>query len=374
MSVQRRGFFIFGGLVLVTAIFCIGLPFFWLPGAGLGMGLPTISLPAEPLIHNILPSFLGSNFTNTMTSLIVVDVIILLIALTVRRAITSAAPDRFVPRGLTNGIEMIAEFWYNEARKALGNFAPRVFPLAFTVFMFLLIGNWTKLIPGFESVGFITCAEAGKSGYPLKGNGPLLEISGASLKDRAGVKPTQAAFTACEDRLAKGEPAAPEDRFNVLPFFRALATDLNFPLALAIIVFFSVEAWGVRALGLGYFFKFINVPALGNIAKKPMGVMDFVVGLVEIISELSRLISLSFRLLGNIFAGGVLLSVMTFLMAFVLPSVFMGLELFVGAIQAYVFATLTIMYASQAITAHHAEEHVEEHAHAESGAHAVAVS
>ena len=97
-----------------------------------------------------------------------------------------------------------------------------------------------------------------------------------------------------------------------------------------------------------------------------MGVMDFVVGLVDIISELSRLISLSFRLLGNVFAGGILLAVMTFMVAGVLPSLFYGLELFAGAIQAYVFAILTVMYASQAVFAHHSDdEHDSEHeAHA----------
>src|SRR5258706_8863286 len=117
----------------------------------------------------------------------------------------------------------------------------------------------------------------------------------------------------------------------------------------------------MKALGGAYFYKFVNIPALDNLAKTPRGVMDFVVGLGDIISELSRLISLSFRLLGNVFAGGVLLAVMTFLVAGVLPVAFYGLELFAGAIQAYVFAILTVMYASQAVFAHHAEEEHEEH-------------
>jgi len=100
---------------------------------------------------------------------------------------------------------------------------------------------------------------------------------------------------------------------------------------------------------------------LGNISKNPMGGMDFVVGLVEIISELSRLISLSFRLFGNIFAGGVLLVVMTFLVGGIIPSVFYFLELFAGLIQAYVFSVLTVIYASQAVTSHHEAEHEAEH-------------
>jgi F-type H+-transporting ATPase subunit a len=153
----------------------------------------------------------------------------------------------------------------------------------------------------------------------------------------------------------------------VVPFFRGTATDLNLALALAIVVFFAVEAWGVMALGPAYFFKFINIPALGNLGKKPLGAIDFLVGIIEIVSELSRLISLSFRLFGNIVAGGVLLIVMTFLAGNGIPMVFYALELFVGLIQAYVFATLTFVYASQAITAHHADdehhEHQDDHGH-----------
>ncbi|RPI92601.1 MAG: F0F1 ATP synthase subunit A, partial [Chloroflexi bacterium] len=146
----------------------------------------------------------------------------------------------------------------------------------------------------------------------------------------------------------------------VVPFFRGLSTDLNVPLALAIIVVLAVQFWGVRALGLPYFYKFINLPALGNLNKKPMGAIDFVVGLIEIISEISRLVSLTFRLFGALFAGGILLVVFTFLVAFILPVPIYVLELVIGGMQAYVFATLTIIYASQAVISHHGDEHTAE--------------
>ena len=394
MSATRRGFIIFGGLVVVTAIFCVYLPFFGLPKAGLGVGLPSISLPAEVLVPNI--PILGIPLTNSMTSMLVVDIILLLIGFTINRALASQSIDRFVPRGLTNGIEMLVEFWYNQARNVLGEHTRKVVPLALTVFFFLLFSNWASLIPGFETVGLMTCAEAGKSGYPLMSDGSsLLRVDSGDLKRRAPVKVTKADAEACEaahpNNIAPKVPstttiaeatnaaattststtaeAAPNaNLFQVVPFFRALATDLNMPLALALIVFFAVQVWGIGALGLPYFYKFINIPALGNLAKNPMGVMDFVVGLVDIISELSRLISLSFRLLGNVFAGGVLLAVMTFLVAGVLPVAFYGLELFAGLIQAYVFGILTVMYASQAVFAHHSEEH-EDHEHEAPNAH-----
>ena len=108
MSATRRGFIIFGGLVVVTAIFCVYLPFFGLPKAGLGVGLPSISLPAEVLVPSI--PILGIPLTNSMTSMLVVDIILLLIGFTINRALASQSIDRFVPRGLTNGIEMLVEF------------------------------------------------------------------------------------------------------------------------------------------------------------------------------------------------------------------------------------------------------------------------
>jgi len=430
-ATTRRGFILFGALVVITAVFCIWLPFFALPKAGFGVGIPWITLPTDVLKGNVLPSFLGSDFTNSMTALIVVDVLLLLIGLTVRRSLAGWAPDRFVPRGLTNGIEMLVEFWYNTARNVLGEHTRRVVPLATTVFMFVIVGNLINLIPGFETVGVIACAEPGVVGYPLKGSGPFLDVSGASLKDRAGITAKKPDTEACEAKYngtngqpdyrapktialeQRGELHAPggdtgtktgtattgegagttngaastgnptntgsgagstggtanaqeaagkTELFNVIPFFRGLATDLNMTLALAIIVFIAVQVWGIQSLGGAYFYKFINIPALGNLARKPMGVMDFVAGLVDIVSELSRLISLSFRLLGNVFAGSVLLAVMTFLVAGVLPVAFYGLELFAGAIQAYVFAILTVMYASQAVFAHHSDdEHDTEH-------------
>src|SRR5512143_3878421 len=104
-ATTKRGLIIFAGLVVVTAVFCVWLPFFVLPKAGLGVGLTSISLPAEVLKGNLLPGFLGYDLTNSMTSLVVVDVLILLIAWRVRRAVTGQPPDQFVPRGLTNLIE-----------------------------------------------------------------------------------------------------------------------------------------------------------------------------------------------------------------------------------------------------------------------------
>ncbi len=161
------------------------------------------------------------------------------------------------------------------------------------------------------------------------------------------------------DNLEKGvEPYL----FVVTPYVRGASTDLNLPLGLAIISFFAIQIFGVIGLGPNYFQKFINLDALGNLGKSPGGVMDFGVGVFEIITELSKIISLSFRLFGNMFAGGILLAVMSFLVAFILPAVFIGLEVIITTVQAYVFAVLTLVFSAQAMEGHHGDDdHAAEH-------------
>ena len=147
--------------------------------------------------------------------------------------------------------------------------------------------------------------------------------------------------------------------FHITPFVRGPATDLSLTFALAIIAIIAVQAYGVYALGPAYFDKFLNIPALGNLGKKPLGAIDFVVGLIEIISEIGKIISLAFRLFGNLFAGGVALMAVTFLVAWLIPGVIYGLELIIGAVQALVFAVLTLVFSVQAMEHHgdHEEEH-----------------
>ncbi len=156
-------------------------------------------------------------------------------------------------------------------------------------------------------------------------------------------------------------PDGHPDYLVVTPFVRAAATDLNMTLSLALIAFLAIQFFGTQELGLSYYAKFINLPALGNLGKKPMGAMDFVVGLLEIISELAKILSFGFRLFGNIFAGQVLLFVMAFLVATLLPGVFYGLELFVGLIQAFVFFMLTLVFSGMAMEGHHGDDDHDHH-------------
>ncbi len=166
--------------------------------------------------------------------------------------------------------------------------------------------------------------------------------------------------------------------FVITPYVRGASTDLNLTIGLALISVVAIQVFGVMALGPAYFLKFVNLTALGNLGKKPLGAIDFIVGLIEIISEIGKIISLAFRLFGNMFAGGILLAVMSFLVAAFLPMIFIGLELIVTTIQALVFAVLTLVFSAQAMTAHHGDEHGEhghdEHGHAEHGEEATAAA
>ena len=140
----------------------------------------------------------------------------------------------------------------------------------------------------------------------------------------------------------------------LVPFVRAAAADLNFTLGLALIAFVAFIAWGIRANGVGGYLKelLIAEPAYMTPLLTP----------IHIISELSRIISLSVRLYGNIFAGETLLAVMLFLAPPLLPAVFVGFELLVAFVQALVFALLTMTYITLAIAEHRQHGTGEEHA------------
>jgi F-type H+-transporting ATPase subunit a len=141
----------------------------------------------------------------------------------------------------------------------------------------------------------------------------------------------------------------------IIPYFRSVYSDVNNTLALAFLSFLIVEFWGFQALGGRYLGKFFVNPI-----RNPIGTF---VGILELVSEFIRIVSFTFRLFGNIFAGEVLILMLTFLMPFLIVDIIYGLELFVGFIQAAVFALLTLVFAVMA-TEHHGDgdgEHGEAH-------------
>ncbi len=135
--------------------------------------------------------------------------------------------------------------------------------------------------------------------------------------------------------------------YNDIPFLRPASADLNMTLALAFISFFTIEITGVAVLGFfKYAGKYVNF-------RSPV---DFIVGIIELISNVGRLISFSFRLFGNVFAGEVMIVVAMFFVAYLLPLPLIAFEVFVGFIQAVVFSMLTLFFIKLAIMEPHGEE------------------
>jgi F-type H+-transporting ATPase subunit a len=286
---------------------------------------PVVSLPAESFGLSIA----GFAITNTMVAALLADLVLVLMAFFVMRLLKNGGGLR--PTGLYNFVEWIVEFLWNTTTGVVDKkWARRIFPWMATIFMLVLAANLVKLLPGFEAIGVLRPTEEGKTGY-----------SAVALFGQV--------FT-----LDKVLPAAGQPGYEVIPFLRGAATDLNFTFALSLITMFMVEAFGVWAHGPGYFEKFFNIRAL--LAGDMLKAVDFVVGLLELISEVAKVLSFAFRLFGNIFAGALLLSIIGVMMTVVAPAGVMLFELFVGVLQAYVFALLATVFMSQSVVSHHAEE------------------
>ena len=136
----------------------------------------------------------------------------------------------------------------------------------------------------------------------------------------------------------------------LVPYLRGSSTDLNMTLAIAIFAMVSVQFWGIKTLGIGgYWDKFIGNPFKRN-------PIDLFVGVLELVGEFIKIVSFTFRLFGNMFAGEILLIAMGFLFPLIGMIPFIGLELFVGFIQAIIFSVLTLMFGAFAIMPHHHPE------------------
>jgi F-type H+-transporting ATPase subunit a len=296
--------------------------------------LPHIQLPAERLSHEplfTLPVLGPFYWTNTLWAMVVVDLILIVIALVIRRAITSG---NLVLTGFSSAVEALVEMIYNLTESTAGKWAKTIAPIFITITLLVLVANWIELIPGVDSIGIL---EESTHGYPVK---EVLPGVATIVKPQA-------------------ESAGEEGGYALIPFIRVLSTDLNFTVALALISVTMTQILGFRALGLKYITKFINV---GGLFSRPVfGAIDFGVGLLELVSEISKILSFSFRLFGNIFAGSVLLFVIGTLVPVFAQSIFLLLEFFVGLIQAFVFGMLTMVFMAQATAGH--GEHDEAHAH-----------
>ncbi len=203
-----------------------------------------------------------------------------------------------VPSGIQNLLEFFLEGLLKLMDSVLGSRqkSEKYLPLVATIFLFVMLANWMGLLPGVGSIGIY------------------------------------------------GEH---EGREAFIPLFRAPSADLNFTLALAIIAVFSINIFGVTTLGFRrHFGKFFTL-------KNPIYTF---VGLLEFVAEIAKMVSFSFRLFGNVFAGEVLLIIIGALVPYFIPLPFLILEIFVGFIQAFIFSMLTLVFLSIA-TAEEGHEH-----------------
>jgi F-type H+-transporting ATPase subunit a len=291
---------------------------------------PFVQLPAEHWSERPLfsTSFLGIGdfyITNTMVALFIVDILVIVLAYFFNRAVKRGD---LVLKGIPGALEALLESLYNMTESTAGKWAWTIFPWFASITILVLLANWMELIPGVDSIGVLEHAEAG--GYGIQHLGP--------------------SFTTLVN------PAVTEGGYTLVPFVRVVSTDLNFTVALALIAVIAVQVIGIRAQGIKYFTKFWNTRTF--FSKPIFGVIDWGVGLLEFVSEISKILSFAFRLFGNIFAGSVLLFVMGSLLGAIaiMPSMFYMLEFFVGAIQAVVFGLLTMTFMAQATHSHGGQE------------------
>lgn len=202
---------------------------------------------------------------------------------------------RRIPSRMQTFVEFAVGGFFNFVEDILGShdIAKKAFPLVATIFFFVLISNWFGILPILGALGLYEHGEHGETVF--------------------------------------------------VPLFRSSASDLNFTLAIAIIAVIAVQIFGMKVQGFfGHWRKYFTI-------KNPI---ETFVGILEFISEFAKMVSFSFRLFGNIFAGEVLLLIVGFLAPYFIPLPFLFLEIFVGFIQALVFAMLTLVFIKIAVAEH----------------------
>src|SRR5215204_5146719 len=284
--------------------------------------------------------------TNSMFMMFVVMGLLLITGTAIARN------ARLVPGRWQGLFEAAAAFILDLVESTGGrSFGRGIYPLIGGVFIFLLLANYTGILPGVGTVGIyrVEPAEA--------------EADEADLVQSTAVESTAVENQAVEsETTAVDEEHADEPHMVLVPVLRAPTADLNMTLALSLVTFTTVQVLGIRAHGLG--------GRLKHMADPPF------IFPIELVSEFGRIISLSARLFGNVLAGEVLLGVMYALanaakiaiIPLFVPVIFIFLELLFGTIQALVFALLTAIYITMAAGDSHGGEH-HEAAHTPAGGH-----
>jgi F-type H+-transporting ATPase subunit a len=284
----------------------IGLAALALVGYGFvmpGKELPVISLAAELIpIHLPIPGF-EHGIPNTLPTAILTSLLLIVIALLYNRAVKKAEKTGQESRFLV-AVDAIYEAVFSFVETTVGKEkATMFFPLIGSFFFFILLSNWSGLLPGMGSIGIWE------------------EVHG---------------------------------RLELIPFFRSPTADLSTTVGLALITQVVAQYYGFKFQGRKYLKKFFNFSADPDSGwlKPVLSFANGFAGILEFMGEFIKVLSFGFRLFGNVFAGEVLLMVISFLTAFLVVDVFMALELFVGAIQALIFSILSLIFYQMA-SQHH---------------------
>jgi F-type H+-transporting ATPase subunit a len=293
-----------GGGCLVKLI--IGLAALALVGYGLimpGKELPVISLAAELIpVHLPIPGF-ENGIPNTLPTAIFTSLFLIIIALLYNRAVKKAERTGVESRFLI-AMDSIYEAVFSFVATTVGKEkATLFFPLIGSFFFFILFANWSGLLPGMGSIGI----KAMHHGHE-----------------------------------------------ELIPIFRSPTADLSTTVGLALITQVVAQYYGFKFQGKKYLKKFFNFSADPDSGwlKPVLSFANGFAGILELMGEFIKVLSFGFRLFGNVFAGEVLLMVISFLTAFLVVDVFIALELFVGAIQALIFSILSLIFYQMA-TQHH---------------------
>jgi len=226
--------------------------------------------------------------TNTLINTLIVDAVLIGGAFYLRNKLS------LIPGYFQNLIESIIGFIYNLTESVANERAMKIFPFFMTFFLFILISNWSGLIPVLTSIGIYHYGEHGK---------------------------------------------------ELIPLVRSASTDLNTTLALALVSLTATHAMSITTLGIKeYLSRFFSLNPL-----------NLFIGLMELVSEFTKIISFSFRLFGNIYVGEVMLGLLATALAFLAPIPLMLYEVAVGIIQAVIFGMLTMAFMAILTTPHHAE-------------------
>jgi F-type H+-transporting ATPase subunit a len=321
--------------------------------------LGNIILPVDRAAIEVAAEPIGLGpITNALFTSIILSVIIVIAAFLIGRTLKEK------PSGVQNVVEFVLEVLDGFIQSiAPRKWAATFFPILATIFIYLLFANWFSLLtPLLGSFGLVYLAEG--EGIPVENvsfisgspdNLTYLHHGGA---EEVHEEETEAVIE--EDIGAEDAESPGSQQVMIVPIFRAPSSDLNLTVGLAIVSVVLTQIFGFMEQGGAYLRNFFRFDAF---SKKGigMGFIDFIVGLIEGVSELFKLISFSFRLFGNIFAGEVVLIVISSLVSLLLILVFFGIEIFVGLIQAFVFFILSLVFFTIATSHHgeHEEGHVE---------------